>query len=142
MFGQGSGSGSGGQRRFDRLAKGKAMAYVSESSPDTDVEYDAMEDPRTHADSVVAMNLQRQFDAEAASVVAEEVRPPPGAGITIGGSARSSGASRQSSRTPTGAPPVKPSSKWPRADRAPPSMDPIPEDFVMLGIKYLPQGGI
>uniref|UniRef100_A0A2N9I4K0 Uncharacterized protein n=1 Tax=Fagus sylvatica TaxID=28930 RepID=A0A2N9I4K0_FAGSY len=38
------GSGSGGHRRSDRLAKGKAVAYAPESSPDTDDEYDAMED--------------------------------------------------------------------------------------------------
>ena len=52
------GTGSGGQRESDRLAKGKAMAYAPESSPDTDDEYDAMEDPRTRVVSMVAMNLQ------------------------------------------------------------------------------------
>ena len=41
------GSGSGGHRRSDRLAKGKAVAYAPESSPDTNDEYDAMEDVRT-----------------------------------------------------------------------------------------------
>jgi hypothetical protein len=138
----GQGSGSGGQRRSDRLAKGKAVAYAPESSPDTDDEYNTMEDPRTHADSVIARNLQEHFDAEAASVAAGEARPPPGPGITIGGSARSSGASCRSSRTPTGAPPVRSSSKRPRVDRTPPSADPIPEDFIMPGIRYPPQGGI
>uniref|UniRef100_A0A2N9GTD2 Aminotransferase-like plant mobile domain-containing protein n=1 Tax=Fagus sylvatica TaxID=28930 RepID=A0A2N9GTD2_FAGSY len=38
------GSGSGGLRRSGRLAKGKAVAYEPESPPDTDDEYDAMED--------------------------------------------------------------------------------------------------
>jgi hypothetical protein len=68
MFSQGSGS--GGQRRSYRLAKGKAVAYAPESSPNTDNEYDAMEDPHTRTDSVVAMNLQQQFVTEAACVAA------------------------------------------------------------------------
>uniref|UniRef100_A0A2N9G3S0 Aminotransferase-like plant mobile domain-containing protein n=1 Tax=Fagus sylvatica TaxID=28930 RepID=A0A2N9G3S0_FAGSY len=38
------GSGSGGPRRSDRLAKGKAVLYEPDSPPDTDDEYDAMED--------------------------------------------------------------------------------------------------
>uniref|UniRef100_A0A2N9FWW5 Aminotransferase-like plant mobile domain-containing protein n=1 Tax=Fagus sylvatica TaxID=28930 RepID=A0A2N9FWW5_FAGSY len=113
----GQGSGSGGQRRSDRLAKGKAVAYAPESSPDTDDEYDAIEGPRTRADSMIARNLQEHFDAEATGIAPREVRPPLGPGITIGGSARSSGASRRSSRTPTGAPPTRPLSKRQRADR-------------------------
>uniref|UniRef100_A0A2N9FDV4 Aminotransferase-like plant mobile domain-containing protein n=1 Tax=Fagus sylvatica TaxID=28930 RepID=A0A2N9FDV4_FAGSY len=138
----GQGSGSGGQRRSDRLAKGKAVAYAPESSPDTDDEYDAIEGPRTRADSVIARNLQEHFDAEATGIAAREVRPPLGPGITIGASARSSGASRRSSRTPTGAPPTRPLSKRQRADRVPPSANPIPEDFIMPGFRYPPQGGI
>uniref|UniRef100_A0A2N9I3T6 Aminotransferase-like plant mobile domain-containing protein n=1 Tax=Fagus sylvatica TaxID=28930 RepID=A0A2N9I3T6_FAGSY len=55
----GQGSGRGGQRRSDRLAKGKAVAYA----PDTDDEYAAMEDPRTRDDSVIARNLQEELDA-------------------------------------------------------------------------------
>ena len=51
------GSGSGGQRRSDRLTKGKAVAYAPESSPDTDDEYEAMEDVRTLANSAIARNL-------------------------------------------------------------------------------------
>ena len=90
----GQGSDSGGQRRSDRLAKGKAVAYAPESSPDTDDEYDVMEDPRTRADSAIARNLQAELDAEAACIAAGAARPPPGPGITIGGNARSSGASR------------------------------------------------
>ena len=101
-----------------------------------------MEDPRTRADSVIARNLQQHFDAEAAGVVAGEVRPPLGPGITIGGSARSSGASYRSSRTPTGTPPVRSSSKRQRAGWVPPSTDLVPEDFIMLGLRYPPQCGI
>uniref|UniRef100_A0A2N9E1J2 Uncharacterized protein n=1 Tax=Fagus sylvatica TaxID=28930 RepID=A0A2N9E1J2_FAGSY len=59
------GSGSGGHRRSDRLAKGKAVAYAPESSPDTDDEYDAMEDVRTRVDASLARDLQAEFDAEA-----------------------------------------------------------------------------
>ena len=51
------GSGSGGQRRSNRLAKGKSVVYATESPPDTDDEYDAMEDIRTHADASIARNL-------------------------------------------------------------------------------------
>ena len=64
----GQGSGSRGQRRSDRLAKGKVVAYVPESSPDTDDEYDAMEDVHTRVDSAMARNLQADFDAEAAGI--------------------------------------------------------------------------
>jgi hypothetical protein len=136
------GSGSGSQRRSSRLAKGKVVAYASESPSDTDDEYNAMEDPRTRADWVIAENSQRRFDAEADVAAAGEVRPPPGAGITIGGSTRSFGTPRRSSRTPAGTPPVRPPSKRPRVARAPPSAGPISEDFVMPGVRYPPQGGI
>ena len=51
------GSGSGGHRRSDRLAKGKAVIYAPESSPNTDEEYDAMEDVRTCADASIVRNL-------------------------------------------------------------------------------------
>ena len=47
------GSGSGGPRRSDRLAKGKAVVYETESPPDTVDEYDAMEDVRTRFDASV-----------------------------------------------------------------------------------------
>uniref|UniRef100_A0A2N9FHI2 Aminotransferase-like plant mobile domain-containing protein n=1 Tax=Fagus sylvatica TaxID=28930 RepID=A0A2N9FHI2_FAGSY len=56
---------AGGHRRSDRLAKGKAVAYAPESSPDTDDEYDAMEDVRTRVDASLARDLQAEFDAEA-----------------------------------------------------------------------------
>ena len=66
----GQGCGSRGQRRFDRLVKGKAVAYAPESSPDTDDEYDVMEDVCTRADSAIARNLQAELDAEAAGIAA------------------------------------------------------------------------
>jgi hypothetical protein len=103
----GQGSGSRGQRRSDHLAKGKTVAYALESSPDTDDEYDVMEDVRTHADSVITRRLQKDFDAEAAGIPAGAARPPPGPGITIGRSARSSGAPHRPTTTPTGAPPTR-----------------------------------
>ena len=111
------------------------MAYARDDSPDTDDEYDAKENPPTCAYCVVAKNLQRFFDAE-------EVLPTPNPGITIGDSARLSDTSRSSSGAPADAPPTRTSSKRPRATRAPPSADPIDSDFVMLGIRYPPQGGI
>ena len=94
------------------------MAYTLEGSPDTDDEYEAMENARTRADSVIARNLQVELDAEAAGIATRVAQPSSGPGITIGGNARSSGASRRSSGTPTGAPPVRPSPKRPRVARA------------------------
>ena len=51
------GSGSGGPCRSDRLVKGKAVVYETESPPDTDDEYDAIEDVRIRADASIARNL-------------------------------------------------------------------------------------
>ena len=65
----GRGSGSGGQHRSDRLAKGKAVLYELESSPDTDDEYEAMEDVRTRVDASIARSLQAELEAEAAGLV-------------------------------------------------------------------------
>ena len=84
------GSGSGGHHQSDRLAKGKAVIYAPESSPDTDDEYDAMEDVRTRADASIAWNLQAKLDAEAAGLVSSATRPPPQPGVVIGRSARPS----------------------------------------------------
>ena len=136
----GQGSGSGGRCRSDRLAKGKAIAYVTKSPPDTDDEYDAMEDVRTRADGDIARNLQAELDAEVASIAASATRPPSRPGITIGRSARPSGAPCQPTMTPTGAPPAR--SKRQRADRAPLSADPVPKDYVAPGFRYPPRGGI
>ena len=119
----GQGSGNGGQRRSDRLVKGKAVAYTLESSPDTDDEYNAMEDVRTHADSTIARNLQAELDAEAAGIAAGAARPPSKPGITISCNARPSSAPRRPTTTSTGVPP--PRSKRKRADCAPFSVDPV-----------------
>ena len=108
------GSDSEDLRRSSRLAKGKDVVYAQESSIDTDNEYDVMENPCTCVDRVVVENLQQFFDLESDDV-AEEVRPPPGPGITIGGSARSSGTPRRSYRMPAGSPPVRTLLKRPRA---------------------------
>jgi hypothetical protein len=92
------GSGSGGHRRSDRLAKGKAVAYAPESSPDIDDEYDAMEDVRTCADASIARNLQAELDAEAAGLVSSATQPSSRPGVVIGRSARPSGTTRPSSQ--------------------------------------------
>uniref|UniRef100_A0A2N9GD00 Aminotransferase-like plant mobile domain-containing protein n=1 Tax=Fagus sylvatica TaxID=28930 RepID=A0A2N9GD00_FAGSY len=136
----GQGSGSGGPRRSDRLAKGKAVLYEPESPPDTDDEYDAMEDVRTRVDASIARNLQAELDAEAAGLASSTVRPSSRPGITIGRSARPSSAPRQPAAAPTAAPPAI--SKRQRSDRAPLSADPIPEDYAAPGFRYPPQGGI
>ena len=156
----GQGSGSGGPRRSDRLAKGKAVLYEPESPPDTDNEYEAMEDVRTHVDASIARNLQNELDAEAAGLTSSAARPSSRPGITIGRSARPSSAPRQSSqpgitidrsarpssapRQPTAASTVAPSarSKRQRSDHTPLSADPIPEDYVAPGFRYPPRGGI
>uniref|UniRef100_A0A2N9EJJ0 Aminotransferase-like plant mobile domain-containing protein n=1 Tax=Fagus sylvatica TaxID=28930 RepID=A0A2N9EJJ0_FAGSY len=152
------GSGSGGHRRSDRLAKGKAVIYAPESSPDTDDEYDALEDVRTRADASIARNLQEELDAEAAGLVSGAARPSSRPGVVIGRSARPSEATRPSSQpsvttgrsdTPsdaprrpstrsTGAPPTR--SKRQRAEGLPYSAGAIPEDFVAPGFRYPPRG--
>ena len=136
----GQDSGSGGQCRSDRLAKGKAVAYAPESSPDTNDEYDAMEDVRTHADSAIARNLQAKLDAEAAGLASGATRPPSQPGVIIGRSARPSGAPRRPTTTPTSTPPAR--SKRQKADRAPLSADLVPEDYVAPGFRYPPRGDI
>uniref|UniRef100_A0A2N9HS89 Aminotransferase-like plant mobile domain-containing protein n=1 Tax=Fagus sylvatica TaxID=28930 RepID=A0A2N9HS89_FAGSY len=134
------GSGSGGPCRSDRLAKGKAVAYEPESSPDTNDEYDAMEDVRTHADASISRNLQAELDAEAAGLASGTAQPSSRPGITIGHSARPSGAPRQPTAAPTIVPPTR--SMRQRSNRAPPSPDPIPKDYIALGFRYPPRGGI
>jgi hypothetical protein len=154
------GSGSGGHRRSDRLAKGKAVAYAPESSPDTDDEYDAMEDVRTRLDASIARDLQAELDAEAAGLAPSTVRPPSLPGITIGRSARPSetthpspqpgvttGPSDAPSAAPrrphtrsTGIPPSR--LKRQRTEGIPDSASTIPEDYVASGFRYPPHGGI
>ena len=134
------GSGSGGPRRSDRLAKGKAVAYEPESPPDTDDEYDAMEDVRTCADASIARNLQAELDAEATGLASGATWPPSQPGIIIGRSARPSGAPRRPTAIPAAAPPTR--SKRQRCDHTPLSADPVPEDYVAPGFRYPPRGGI
>uniref|UniRef100_A0A2N9F750 Aminotransferase-like plant mobile domain-containing protein n=1 Tax=Fagus sylvatica TaxID=28930 RepID=A0A2N9F750_FAGSY len=128
------GSGSGGHRRSDRLAKGKAVMYAPESSPDTDDEYDAMEDVRTCLDASIARNLQAELDAEAAGPASSAARPPPRPGVVIGRSARLSETTRHSPQPgvttgPNDTPSVRTSSS-------------SYQDYVALGFRYPPQGGI
>ena len=154
------GSGSGGHCRSDCLAKGKAVIYAPESSPDTDDEYDAMEDVRTRTDASIARNLQAELDAEAAGLVSSAARPLSRPGVVIGRSARPSGttrpspqpsvttghsdtpsdASRRPSTRSTGAPSMR--LKRQRAEGLPHSAGAIPEDYVVQGFRYPPQGGI
>jgi hypothetical protein len=154
------GSGSGGHRRSDRLAKGKAVAYAPESSPDTDDEYDAMEDVRTRFDASIARNLQAELDAEATGPASSTIRPPPRPGVVIGRSARPSemtrpppqpgvttGPSDAPSAAPrrphtrsTGIPPSR--LKRQRTEGIPDSAGTIPEDYVAPEFRYPPHGGI
>uniref|UniRef100_A0A2N9ID37 Aminotransferase-like plant mobile domain-containing protein n=1 Tax=Fagus sylvatica TaxID=28930 RepID=A0A2N9ID37_FAGSY len=125
------GSGSGGHRRSDRLAKGKAVAYAPESSPDTDDEYDAMEDVRTRLDASLARNLQAELDAEAAGLAPSAARPPPRPGVVIGRSARPSETTRPS---PQPGVTTGPSDAPSAAPRRPHTRS--------TGFRYPPHGGI
>ena len=116
------------------------MLYEPESPPDTDDEYKAMEDMRTRVDASITRNLRDELDAEAAGLASGAARPSSQPGITIDRSARPSGAPRQSSAAPVVAPPAR--SKRQRSDRAPLSVDPIPEDYAAPGFRYPPRGGI
>jgi hypothetical protein len=154
------GSGSGGHRRSDRLAKGKAVAYAPESSPDTDDEYDAMEDVRTRVDASLARDLQAEFDAEAAGSAPSAARAPSRPGVVIGRSAGPSETTRPSpqpsvttgsSDAPRAAPRrahtrstgILPSRlKRQRSEGIPDSAGTIPEDYVAPGFRYPPHGGI
>jgi hypothetical protein len=154
------GSGSGGPRRSDRLAKGKAVAYAPERSPDTDDEYDAMEDVRTRVDASLARDLQAEFDAEAAGSAPSAARAPPRPGVVIGRSAGPSETTRPSPQpsVTTGssdAPPAAPRRahtrstgilpsrlKRQKSEGIPDSAGTIPEDYVAPGFRYPPHGGI
>jgi hypothetical protein len=154
------GSGSGGHRRSDRLANGKAVAYAPESSPDTDDEYDAMEDVRTRFDAFIAQNLQAKLDAEAIGPASSAARPPPRPGVVIGRSAGPSETTRPSPQPgvttgPSDAPSAAPRRphtrstgipssrlKRQRTGGIPDSAGTIPEDYIAPGFRYPPQGGI
>uniref|UniRef100_A0A2N9HFR4 Aminotransferase-like plant mobile domain-containing protein n=1 Tax=Fagus sylvatica TaxID=28930 RepID=A0A2N9HFR4_FAGSY len=86
------------------------------------------------------LDLQAEFDAEAAGLSSSTARPSSRPGITIGRSARPSSAPRQPTAAPPAAPPAR--SKRRKSDRDPLSADPIPEDHVVPGFRYPPQGGI
>uniref|UniRef100_A0A2N9GA77 Aminotransferase-like plant mobile domain-containing protein n=1 Tax=Fagus sylvatica TaxID=28930 RepID=A0A2N9GA77_FAGSY len=149
-----------GHRRSDRLAKGKAVAYAPESSPDTDDEYDAMEDVRTRVDASLARDLQAEFDAEATGPASSTIRPPPRPGVVIGRSARPSETTRPSPQPgvttgPSDAPSAAPRRPHTRSTGIPPSRlkrqrtegipdsaGTIPEDYVAPGFRYPPHGGI
>uniref|UniRef100_A0A2N9IZM0 Aminotransferase-like plant mobile domain-containing protein n=1 Tax=Fagus sylvatica TaxID=28930 RepID=A0A2N9IZM0_FAGSY len=132
----GQGSGSGGQRRSDRLAKGKAVAYAPESSPDIDDEYDAMEDVRTRADSTIARNLQAELDAEAAGLASGATRPPSRPGVVIGRSARPSGTPRRPTTTPAAVPPTRSKRYPPRGGIRPrhPVTTPVEDTPLLTGL--------
>uniref|UniRef100_A0A2N9HMJ2 Aminotransferase-like plant mobile domain-containing protein n=1 Tax=Fagus sylvatica TaxID=28930 RepID=A0A2N9HMJ2_FAGSY len=115
--------GSGGHRRSDRLAKGKAVAYAPESSPDTDDEYDAMEDVRTRLDASLRQGICRltwcHYWFPAMLLLPHLVVPHT----------RS-----------TGIPPSR--LKRQRTEGIPDSAGTIPEDYVAPGFRYPPHGGI
>uniref|UniRef100_A0A2N9FE88 Aminotransferase-like plant mobile domain-containing protein n=1 Tax=Fagus sylvatica TaxID=28930 RepID=A0A2N9FE88_FAGSY len=115
------GSGSGGHRRSDRLAKGKSVIYAPESPPDTDDEYDAMEDVRTRVDASLARDLQAEFDAEAAAL------DPPVRLVSL---------LRLRQLL------LPPDRRGGNLTALLFSADPIPEDHVVPGFRYPPQGGI
>uniref|UniRef100_A0A2N9GFM3 Aminotransferase-like plant mobile domain-containing protein n=1 Tax=Fagus sylvatica TaxID=28930 RepID=A0A2N9GFM3_FAGSY len=148
-----------GHRRSDRLAKGKSVAYAPESSPDTDDEYDAMEDVRTRLDASLARNLQAELDAEAAGLAPSAARAPPRPGVVIGRSAGPSETTRPSPQPgvttgPSDAPSAAPRRahtrstgilpsrlKRQRTEGIPDSAGTIPEDYVAPGFRYPPHGG-
>uniref|UniRef100_A0A2N9EGT4 Uncharacterized protein n=1 Tax=Fagus sylvatica TaxID=28930 RepID=A0A2N9EGT4_FAGSY len=136
------GSGSGGHRRSDRLAKGKAVAYAPESSPDTDDEYDAMEDVRTRVDASLARepagwSLMPRLLVQL--LVRLGLLPRPG--VVIGRSAGPSETTRPSPQPrSTGILPSR--LKRQRSEGIPDSAGTIPEDYVAPGFRYPPHGGI
>uniref|UniRef100_A0A2N9FL57 Aminotransferase-like plant mobile domain-containing protein n=1 Tax=Fagus sylvatica TaxID=28930 RepID=A0A2N9FL57_FAGSY len=85
--------GSGGPRRSDRLAKGKAVLY----EPETVLLIPMTSTTPWRMYVLVLMHLlpgtcRQSFDAEAAGLASSTVRPSSRPGITIGRSARPSGA--------------------------------------------------
>uniref|UniRef100_A0A2N9HS50 Aminotransferase-like plant mobile domain-containing protein n=1 Tax=Fagus sylvatica TaxID=28930 RepID=A0A2N9HS50_FAGSY len=130
------GSGSGGHRRSDRLAKGKAVAYAPESSPDTDDEYDAMEDLLVR----LGLLLDLESSIGRSARPSETTRPSPQPGVTTGPSDAPSAAPRRPHTRSTGIPPSR--LKRQRTEGIPDSAGTIPEDYVAPGFRYPPHGGI
>uniref|UniRef100_A0A2N9HUX7 Aminotransferase-like plant mobile domain-containing protein n=1 Tax=Fagus sylvatica TaxID=28930 RepID=A0A2N9HUX7_FAGSY len=156
------GSGSGGHRRSDRLAKGKAVAYAPESSPDTDDEYGCYGgrtylalmplSPGTCRRSlmprllVLAPSTVRPPSSDLVVVIgrsarpSETTRPSPQPGVTTGPSDAPSAAPRRPHTRSTGIPPSR--LKRQRTEGIPDSAGTIPEDYVAPGFRYPPHGGI
>uniref|UniRef100_A0A2N9HBD1 Aminotransferase-like plant mobile domain-containing protein n=1 Tax=Fagus sylvatica TaxID=28930 RepID=A0A2N9HBD1_FAGSY len=131
------GSGSGGHRRSDRLAKGKAVAYAPESSPDTDDEYDAMEDvPPSAARAPPRPGVVIGRSAGPS----ETTRPSPQPSVTTGSSDAPPAAPRRAHTRSTGILPSR--LKRQRSEGIPDSAGTIPEDYVAPGFRYPPHGGI
>uniref|UniRef100_A0A2N9E3X7 Aminotransferase-like plant mobile domain-containing protein n=1 Tax=Fagus sylvatica TaxID=28930 RepID=A0A2N9E3X7_FAGSY len=134
------GSGSGGHRRSDRLAKGKAVVYAPESSPDTDDERSSM--PRL----LVLLLVRPGLLLEPGVVIGRSARPSgttrpsPQPGATTGHSDTPSDAPCRPHTRSTGIPPSR--LKRQRAEGIPDSAGTIPEDYVAPGFRYPPQGGI
>uniref|UniRef100_A0A2N9ESF8 Aminotransferase-like plant mobile domain-containing protein n=1 Tax=Fagus sylvatica TaxID=28930 RepID=A0A2N9ESF8_FAGSY len=135
------GSGSGGHRRSDRLAKGKAVAYAPESSPDTDDERSSM--PRLLVLAPSAARPPPRPGVVSLVVVlgpSETTRPSPQPGVTTGPSDAPSAAPRRPHTRSTGIPPSR--LKRQRTEGIPDSAGTIPEDYVAPGFRYPPHGGI
>uniref|UniRef100_A0A2N9HSA0 Aminotransferase-like plant mobile domain-containing protein n=1 Tax=Fagus sylvatica TaxID=28930 RepID=A0A2N9HSA0_FAGSY len=130
------GSGSGGHRRSDRLAKGKAVAYAPESSPDTDDEYDAMEDLLVLARAPPRPGVVIGRSAGPS----ETTRPSPQPSVTTGPSDAPPAAPRRAHTRSTGILPSR--LKRQRSEGIPDSAGTIPEDYVAPGFRYPPHGGI
>uniref|UniRef100_A0A2N9HQI4 Aminotransferase-like plant mobile domain-containing protein n=1 Tax=Fagus sylvatica TaxID=28930 RepID=A0A2N9HQI4_FAGSY len=134
------GSGSGGHRRSDRLAKGKAVVYAPESSPDTDDERSSM--PRLLVLLLVRLGLLLDLESSLVVVLgpSETTRPSPQPGVTTGPSDAPSAAPRRPHTRSTGIPSSR--LKRQRTGGIPDSAGTIPEDYVAPGFRYPPQGGI
>uniref|UniRef100_A0A2N9FLC3 Aminotransferase-like plant mobile domain-containing protein n=1 Tax=Fagus sylvatica TaxID=28930 RepID=A0A2N9FLC3_FAGSY len=130
------GSGSGGHRRSDRLAKGKAVAYAPESSPDTDDEYDAMEDLLVRLGLLPRPGVVIGRSAGPS----ETTRPSPQPSVTTGSSDAPPAAPRRAHTRSTGILPSR--LKRQRSEGIPDSAGTIPEDYVAPGFRYPPHGGI
>uniref|UniRef100_A0A2N9GF26 Aminotransferase-like plant mobile domain-containing protein n=1 Tax=Fagus sylvatica TaxID=28930 RepID=A0A2N9GF26_FAGSY len=91
------GSGSGGHRRSDRLAKGQGCGFMLLRVLLIRMTSTTLWRTFVPAfDASIARNLQAELDAEAAGPASSAARPPPRPGVVIGRSARPSGTTRPS----------------------------------------------
>uniref|UniRef100_A0A2N9GJF3 Aminotransferase-like plant mobile domain-containing protein n=1 Tax=Fagus sylvatica TaxID=28930 RepID=A0A2N9GJF3_FAGSY len=134
------GSGSGGHRRSDRLAKGKAVAYAPESSPDTDDERSLMPRLLVLLPSAARPPPRPGVVIGRSARPSETTRPSPQPGVTTGPSDAPSAAPRRPHTRSTGIPPSR--LKRQRTEGIPDSAGTIPEDYVAPGFRYPPHGGI